>query len=48
VSLHRYSNKPGSHVSATAVHMGVPNEYRNQLLGASLKRRLGDDWDVTS
>ncbi|MGW1752564.1 tyrosine-type recombinase/integrase [Streptomyces sp. NPDC002092] len=37
-----------SHASTTAVYMGVSNEYRNQLLEASLKRRLGDDWDVTS
>ncbi|MGW4873918.1 hypothetical protein [Streptomyces chartreusis] len=37
-----------SHASTTAVYMGVSNEYRNRLLEASLKRRLGDDWDVTS
>lgn len=37
-----------SHASTTTVYMGVSNEYRNQLLEASLKRRLGDDWDVTS
>ncbi len=23
------------------------DEYRNHLLEASLKRRLGDDWDLT-
>lgn len=26
--------------------LGVSDEYRNQLLEASLKRRLGDDWDL--
>ncbi|MDJ0346688.1 integrase, partial [Streptomyces sp. H10-C2] len=35
-----------SHASTTAVYMGVSDEYRNQLLEASLKRRLGDDWDL--
>lgn len=27
--------------------LGVSNEYRNQLLEASMKDRLGDDWSVT-
>ncbi|WP_327320492.1 tyrosine-type recombinase/integrase [Streptomyces sp. NBC_01235] len=35
-----------SHASTTAIYMGVSDEYRNQLLEASLKRRLGDDWDL--
>ncbi|PKR41429.1 hypothetical protein CWE27_31330 [Streptomyces sp. EAG2] len=38
---------PGhSHAATTAIYMGVSNEYRNQLLAASLKGRLGDDWSV--
>ncbi len=37
-----------SHASTTAVYMGVSDEYRNALLAASLKNRLGDDWDVIS
>jgi site-specific recombinase XerD len=36
-----------SHGSTTAIYMGVSDEYRNHLLEASLKRRLGDDWDLT-
>ncbi|MFC9758890.1 tyrosine-type recombinase/integrase [Streptomyces sp. NPDC056921] len=36
-----------SHAATTAIYMGVSNEYRNTLLEASLKNRLGDDWDVT-
>jgi site-specific recombinase XerD len=36
-----------SHGSTTAIYMGVSEEYRNHLLEASLKRRLGDDWDLT-
>ena len=36
-----------SHGSTTAIYMGVSNEYRNKLLEAALKGRLGDDWDVT-
>ncbi|MGW7344996.1 tyrosine-type recombinase/integrase [Streptomyces sp. NPDC054854] len=35
-----------SHASTTAVYMGVSDEYRNKLLETSLKRRLGDDWDL--
>ncbi|GAA1069058.1 hypothetical protein GCM10009647_090810 [Streptomyces sanglieri] len=35
-----------SHAATTAIYMGVSNEYRNQLLEASLKGRLGDDWSV--
>jgi integrase/recombinase XerC len=26
---------------------GVSNEFRNQMLVASLKGRLGENWDVT-
>ncbi|MEU9069871.1 MULTISPECIES: tyrosine-type recombinase/integrase [Streptomyces] len=37
-----------SHASTTAIYMGVSNEFRNKLLEASLKNRLGDDWDVTT
>ncbi|MFI2031839.1 tyrosine-type recombinase/integrase [Streptomyces buecherae] len=33
-----------SHASTTAIYMGVSNEFRNQLLEASLKKRLGEDW----
>lgn len=36
-----------SHGSTTSVYMGVSNEYRNTLLEAALKGRLGDDWDDT-
>lgn len=36
-----------SHAATTAIYMGVSQEYRNQLLEASLKRRLGEDWDRT-
>jgi site-specific recombinase XerD len=36
-----------SHAATTAIYMGVSNEYRNQLLAASMKDRLGDDWSVT-
>ncbi|MFF1267148.1 tyrosine-type recombinase/integrase [Streptomyces anulatus] len=36
-----------SHAATTAIYMGVSDEYRNQLLETSLKRRLGDDWDLT-
>jgi site-specific recombinase XerD len=36
-----------SHAATTAIYMGVSNEYRNQLLEASMKDRLGDDWSVT-
>ena len=35
-----------SHAATTAIYMGVWNEYRNKLLEAALKNRLGDDWDV--
>jgi len=33
-----------SHAATTAIYMGVSNEYRNKLLEASMKARLGDDW----
>ncbi|MFF1959833.1 tyrosine-type recombinase/integrase [Streptomyces sp. NPDC058220] len=36
-----------SHAATTAIYMGVSNEYRNKLLEASMRNRLGDDWDVT-
>lgn len=36
-----------SHAATTAIYMGVSNEYRNKLLEAAMKNRLGDDWDVT-
>lgn len=36
-----------SHAATTAIYMGVSNEYRNQLLAASMKDRLGNDWSVT-
>jgi site-specific recombinase XerD len=36
-----------SHASTTAIYMGVSNDYRNQLMAAALKERLGDDWDST-
>lgn len=36
-----------SHAATTAIYMGVSNEYRNQLLEASMKDRLGHDWNVT-
>jgi site-specific recombinase XerD len=31
--------------STTAIYMGVSNEYRNKLLEAALRGRLGDDWE---
>jgi integrase/recombinase XerC len=34
-----------SHASTTSIYTHVSNEYRNQLLKASLMGRLGDDWD---
>lgn len=37
-----------SHAATTAVYMGVSNEYRNKLLEASLRNRLGEDWEATS
>lgn len=36
-----------SHAATTAIYMGVSDEYRNGLLEASLRRRLGEDWDLT-
>ena len=35
-----------SHASTTAIYTGVSNEFRNQMLVASLKGRLGENWDV--
>ncbi|NMM91725.1 integrase [Rhodococcus sp. SRB_17] len=35
-----------SHAATTAIYTGVSNEFRNKLLVASLKERLGSDWDV--
>lgn len=37
-----------SHGATTSIYMGVSNEYRNTLLEAALKTRLGDDWEGTS
>ncbi|QVI25299.1 tyrosine-type recombinase/integrase [Nocardia tengchongensis] len=37
-----------SHAATTSIYMGVSNEFRNQLLVAALKGRLGDFWDVTA
>ncbi|MHA6763112.1 tyrosine-type recombinase/integrase [Streptacidiphilus sp. PAMC 29251] len=37
-----------SHAATTAVYMGVSNEYRNTLLEASMRNRLGEDWDETA
>ncbi|MGA5565300.1 tyrosine-type recombinase/integrase [Streptomyces platensis] len=34
-----------SHAATTAIYMGVSNEYRNRMLEASLKSRLGEDWE---
>jgi site-specific recombinase XerD len=31
--------------STTAIYMGASNEYRNKLLEAALKGRLGEDWE---
>lgn len=36
-----------SHAATTAIYMGVSDEYRNKLLEAAMKKRLGDDWDAT-
>lgn len=35
-----------SHAATTAIYTGVSNEFRNQMLAASLKGRLGVQWDV--
>lgn len=35
-----------SHAATTSIYTGVSDEYRNTLLTASLKSRLGTDWDV--
>ncbi|WP_280490346.1 tyrosine-type recombinase/integrase [Nocardia carnea] len=45
----RFVQEQVGHASAatTAVYTGVSNEYRNTLLAAALKGRLGDFWDVT-
>jgi integrase/recombinase XerC len=37
-----------AHAATTSIYMGVSNEYRNKLLEAALKERLGDDWDSRS
>lgn len=37
-----------THAATTAIYMGVSNEYRNKLLEASMKNRLGDVWDATA
>ncbi|WP_406238477.1 tyrosine-type recombinase/integrase [Nocardia sp. NBC_01009] len=36
-----------AHAATTAIYTGVSNEFRNQLLLASLKSRLGDHWELT-
>ncbi len=36
-----------SHASTTAIYMGVSNEYRNTMLEAALRARLGPDWQET-
>jgi site-specific recombinase XerD len=35
-----------SHASTTAIYTGVSNEFRNEMLVASLKGRLGRHWEV--
>lgn len=35
-----------SHAATTSIYMGVSNEYRNKLLEAAMRERLGADWDV--
>ncbi|MFE5541615.1 hypothetical protein ACFQ78_38655 [Streptomyces sp. NPDC056519] len=37
-----------SYAATTAIYMGVSNEYRTALLEASVRKRLGEDWDVVS
>ncbi|WP_327146547.1 tyrosine-type recombinase/integrase [Nocardia sp. NBC_01327] len=37
-----------AHASTTAVYTGVSNEYRNTMLAAALKARLGTDWDTST
>lgn len=37
-----------SHGSTTAIYTAVSNDYRNTLLEAAMKKRLGGDWDVTA
>ncbi|MFV8165249.1 tyrosine-type recombinase/integrase [Mycobacterium sp. 134] len=32
--------------ATTEIYTGVSNEFRNKILGAALRGRLGDDWDV--
>ncbi|WP_405167826.1 site-specific integrase [Nocardia sp. NBC_01499] len=34
-----------SHASTTAIYTGVSDEFRNTLLEAALRDRLGEDWD---
>ena len=34
--------------STTEIYTGVSNEFRNKLLEAALRDRLGDEWDATS
>jgi len=35
-----------SHASTTSIYIGVSNEYRNTMLEAVLRDRLGADWEV--
>ncbi|UQW99264.1 hypothetical protein [Streptomyces sp. RerS4] len=37
-----------AHAATTAIDIGVSNEYRNTLLEASMRNRLGDTWDAIS
>jgi site-specific recombinase XerD len=37
-----------SHGSTTAIYTAVSNDYRNTLLEAAMKKRLGGEWDVTA
>ncbi|MFD3707442.1 tyrosine-type recombinase/integrase [Nocardia sp. NPDC058658] len=43
----RFVQEQVGHVyaSTTAIYTGVSNEYRNELLQASLRQRVGQDWD---
>jgi hypothetical protein len=41
-----HSADPFRQFQYPTVPLGVSDEYRNTLLESSLKRRLGDDWDL--
>lgn len=36
------------HASTTAIYTGVSDEFRNTLLEAAMRNRLGDDWEGTA